>query len=49
MQAETAKEIDALDEEEMQEAGEDQARAESMATELEAIGSEMLNRASDLR
>ena len=49
MQAETAKEIDALDEEEMQEAGEDQERAESMATELEAIGSEMANRAGDLR
>ena len=38
MQAETANEIDALDEEAMQEAGEDQARAESMASELEAIG-----------
>jgi hypothetical protein len=39
MQAEMAIEIAALDEEIMYEAGEDQARAETMASELEAIGS----------
>ena len=39
MQAEMADEIAALDEEIMHEAGEDQARAETMASELEAIGS----------
>jgi hypothetical protein len=39
MQAEMANEIAALDEEIMYEAGEDQARAETMASELEAIGS----------
>jgi hypothetical protein len=39
MQAEMANEIAALDEEIMHEAGEDQARAETMASELEAIGS----------
>ena len=39
MQAEMASEIAALDEEIMHKAGEDQARAETMASELEAIGS----------
>ena len=39
MQAETANEIAALDKEIMDEAEEDQARAETMASELAAIGS----------